>query len=100
MTFLVAGESCPSLTLTLWIAEQTLIASPQLRPNLWCHVHGLSPNYLPALNFITTPIITRNMQGMFGASVSESLINIERTVDLCVITKKMKKIHMRTQELL
>jgi len=34
------------------------------------------------------------MQGMFGASVSESylliksLINIERTVNLCVITKK------------
>jgi len=36
------------------------------------------------------------MQGMFGASVSELylliklLINIERTVDLCVITKKNK----------
>ena len=40
---------------------------------------------------------------MFGASVSElyllikSLINIERIVDLGVITKK--EIHMRTQEL-
>ena len=40
---------------------------------------------------------------MFGASVSELylliklLINIERTVDLCVITKK--EIHKRTQEL-
>jgi len=40
---------------------------------------------------------------MFGASVSELylliklLINIERTVDLCVITKK--EIHMLTQEL-
>jgi len=40
---------------------------------------------------------------MFGASVSELylliklLINIERTVDLCAITKK--KIHMRIQEL-
>jgi len=39
---------------------------------------------------------------MFGASVSELylliklLINIERTVDLCVITKE---ISMRTQEL-
>ena len=38
--------------------------------------------------------ITRSMQGMFGASVSElyllikSLINIGRAVDLCVITKK------------
>jgi len=37
---------------------------------------------------------TRSMQGMLGASVSELylliklLINIERTVDLCVITKK------------
>ena len=47
---------------------------------------------------------TRSMQGMFGASVSELhlliklLINMERTVDLCVITKK-KEIHMRTQEL-
>ena len=46
---------------------------------------------------------TRSMQGMFGASVSELylliklLINIERTVDLCVITKK--EIHKRTQEL-
>jgi len=30
------------------------------------------------------------MQGMFGASVSKLLINIERTVDLCVITKKKK----------
>ena len=46
---------------------------------------------------------TRSMQGMFGASVSELylliklLINIERTVDLCVITKK--EIHMHTQEL-
>ena len=43
------------------------------------------------------------MQGMFGASVSELrlliklLINIERTVELYVITKK--EIHMRTQEL-
>ena len=42
-------------------------------------------------------IITRSMQGMFGASVSElyllikSLINIGRAVDLYVITKK--KIH-------
>ena len=40
---------------------------------------------------------------MFGVSVSELylliklLINIERTVDLCVITKK--EIHMHTQEL-
>jgi len=34
---------------------------------------------------------------MFGASVSVILINIERTVDLHVITKK--EIHMRTQEL-
>ena len=40
---------------------------------------------------------------MFGASVSELyllinlVIEIERTVDLCVITKK--EIHMRTQEL-
>ena len=40
---------------------------------------------------------------MFGASMSELhlliklLINIERTVVLCVITKK--EIHMRTQEL-
>jgi len=40
---------------------------------------------------------------MFGASVSELylliklLTNIERTVDLCVITKK--EIHMRTQVL-
>ena len=39
-------------------------------------------------------IITRSMQGMFGASVSElyllikSLIYIGRAVDLCVITKK------------
>jgi len=39
---------------------------------------------------------------MFGASVSELylliklLINIERTVDLCVITKEIR---MRTQEL-
>ena len=39
-------------------------------------------------------IITRSMQGMFGASVSELylliklLINTERTVDLCVVTKK------------
>jgi len=38
--------------------------------------------------------MTRSMQGMFGASVSElyllikSLINIGRAVDLCVITKK------------
>jgi len=39
------------------------------------------------------------MQGMFGMSVSEFylLINIERTADPCVITKK--EIHMRTQEL-
>ena len=50
--------------------------------------------------------ITRSMQGMFGASVSELylliklLINIEDSyVDLCVITKKKKEIHMRTQEL-
>ena len=41
--------------------------------------------------------ITRSMQGMFGASVSElyllinSLINIERAVDICVITKKKKR---------
>ena len=39
------------------------------------------------------------MQGMFGASVSElyllikSLINIERIVDLCVITKKYSCVH-------
>ena len=40
-------------------------------------------------------IITRSMQGMFGASVSELylLINIERTVDLCVITKKITCVH-------
>ena len=37
---------------------------------------------------------TRSMQGMFGASASELylliklLINIERTVDVCVITKR------------
>ena len=43
------------------------------------------------------PVNTRSMQGMFGASVSELylwiklLINIERTVDLCVITKKKQK---------
>jgi len=43
------------------------------------------------------------MQGMFGASVSELYLlikllnNIERTVDLCVITKK--EIHMCTQKL-
>ena len=43
------------------------------------------------------------MQGMFGVHVSELylliklLINIERTVDLCVITHK--EIHMHTQEL-
>jgi len=42
---------------------------------------------------VTTKILTRSMQGMFGASVSELylliklLITIERT-DLCVITKK------------
>ena len=48
-------------------------------------------------------ITTRSMQGMFGASVSELyllirlLINTERTVDLCMITKE--EIHMRTQEL-
>jgi len=41
------------------------------------------------------------MQGMFGASVSElhllikALINIERTVDLCVITKR-KNTHVYT----
>ena len=40
---------------------------------------------------------------MFGASASELyllirlLINTERTVDLCMITKE--EIHMRTQEL-
>ena len=40
---------------------------------------------------------------MFGASANELYlliklrINIERTVDLCVITKE--EIHMRTQEL-
>ena len=39
------------------------------------------------------------MQGIFGASVSElyllikSLINIERIVDLCVITKKYSCVH-------
>ena len=49
-----------------------------------------------------TLFITRSMQGMFGASVSELylliklLINIERT-DLCVITKT--EINMHTQEL-
>ena len=50
-----------------------------------------------------TLIVTRSMQ---GASVSELylliklLINIEDSyVDLCVITKKKKEIHMRTQEL-
>ena len=43
---------------------------------------------------LTLAPITRSMQGMFGASVSElyllikSLINIGRAVDLCVITKK------------
>jgi len=40
------------------------------------------------------------MQGMFGASVSELylliklLINIEKTVDLCAITKKEKNTHV------
>ena len=47
-------------------------------------------------------IITRSMQRMFGASVSElyllikSPISIGRAVDLCVITKKNTQ---RTQEL-
>ena len=47
-------------------------------------------------------IITRSMQGMFGASVSKLylliklLINTERTVDLCVVTKKK---YTHTQEL-
>jgi len=47
-------------------------------------------------------MVTRSMQGTFGASVSELylliklLINIERT-DLCVITKT--EIYMHTQDL-
>ena len=53
---------------------------------------------LQSMNGVMTLLYTRSMQGMFGASVSElyllikSLINTERTVDLCVITK----IHMYT----
>ena len=44
-------------------------------------------------------IITRSMQGMFGASVSElyllikSLINIGRAVDLYVSTQKIHCVH-------
>jgi len=45
------------------------------------------------------------MQGMFGASVSElyllikALVNIERTVDLCVIDITKEEIHIPTHEL-
>jgi len=60
-------------------------------------IHSLGPEEVGHYNII----YTRSMQGMFGASVSElrllikSLINIERAVDLCVITKNTQ----RTQEL-
>jgi len=43
--------------------------------------------------------ITRSMQGIFGASMSElyllinSLINIGRAVDLCVIIKNIHSVH-------
>ena len=46
---------------------------------------------------------TRSMQGVFGVSVSElyllmkALINIERTVDLCLILREQQILDMMSQ---